>query len=60
MNYELRVDTMILQLKMSIDGTDQPDYKPLNDDGYDTLDNSETKEFCIGSKLKINYIKYFH
>ena len=49
MNYELRVDTMILQLKMSIDGTDQPDYKPLNDDGYDTIDNSATKEFCIGS-----------
>ena len=51
---------MILQLKMSIDGTDQPDYKPLNDDGYDTLENSETKEFCIGSKLKIKDIKYFY
>jgi len=35
---------------MSIDDEVQPNYTPFNADGYETLENSETKEFCIGSK----------
>jgi hypothetical protein len=40
----------ILQLKVLIDGVAQPDYKPFNSQGYETLGNGKTAEFCIGGE----------